>query len=229
MQEIHFLSYSNSRQKTTKLQKAKQTNKKPPQLLRTETAASFSRGLHAARGGKVPARSPALPNRATVPAARTRGRTQRQRAAPPRPTGGSREAGRARWRPRGARAGWRGTRDTAHAATLRPTAEYGVGQPAGPGFLAPHQVHELLAHLGHDGAAAAAPGAERARRGRRRRRLRQPLPLRRGGAAPGRAAPGSWRSCAGAAASFRTHRLALPLPVWRAVLAQRKEGSAEVP
>lgn len=79
-------------------------------------------------------------------------------------------------------------RGTAHAGTLRPAAEDRVGQPAGTGLLAPHQVDKLLARLGHDGAAAALrPGG----RGvfRRRRRQWQPLPLRRGGAGPGRAAP----------------------------------------
>lgn len=60
-------------------------------------------------------------------------------------------------------------RGTAHAGTLRPAAEDGVGQPAGPGLLAPHQVDKLLARLGHDGAAAAlGPGG---RVSRRRRRL----------------------------------------------------------
>lgn len=63
MQETRFLSYSNSRQKTPKLQK--QTN--PPQLLRTKTAASFSRGLHAARDGNVPSHCPAPPHSATGP------------------------------------------------------------------------------------------------------------------------------------------------------------------
>lgn len=130
--------------------------------------------------------------------------------------------------PGGERSGERG-RGTAHAGTLRPAAEDGVGQPAGPGLLAPHQVDKLLARLGHDGAAAAL-GAGRARRlPAAEAAAAAAAPAQgRGGAAPGgrregsggalaRArvggvSPGAWRSCACVAASFPPARQALLLP-----------------
>lgn len=115
--------------------------------------------------------------------------------------GGPRAARGAGERPPGEEAGRGKGWGTAHAGTLRPAAEDGVGQPAGPGLLAPHQVDKLLARLGHDGAAAAlGPGGRGV--SRRRRRPRQPLPLRRGGAGRRRAG-GAGRGLAGRPAELR--------------------------